>query len=1169
MRHNLQISTKIILPWLLCFLLSPAVGAQSLASLHNENTINAADDPGQNKKLRSLKSVLHELGAKHQVHFNYDPKVVKDKMVEVDMEELNTQELEQLLTAFLAQFELTHEKLREDYYIIYDRENDKVRKVKKQSLNLPRKSQQPLHLLQQLSPQFNALHDKTITGKVTDDAEGTGLPGVNIVVKNTTIGTVTDVNGNYRISVPDDTEVLVFSSVGYTTEEIEIAGRSVIDVALLPDITALQEIVVIGFGQEKKVNLTGAVAAVSGERLVNRPVTGTVDALQGVMPGVVVTRSTGSPGQEDYNIQIRGATSVNNNPVLVLVDGIEGNIEDVRPEDIESVSVLKDAASAAIYGAKAAGGVIMITTKSGKAGKISVEFNSYYSLSKLGRTQDKVSSWQAGKMRNEADINSGGSAPLSDEDLAKLADPDFLWDADPSNPNLYRFWGNYDYKDQVLKDFTPMMSHNVAISGGTEKTTFRLSGTYFENNGSVKIGPDSNTKYAGRLNLNTQINDYLELSNILSYSHNQFEKPLNDTDGAYGIFAYIFTYPGVTPLYDPNGHQASGERIGNFDGRIKFYDFSYDHGIREWNENNVRLNSALTIKNLVKNLQFRIVGGIDADFDQFFMHEKAIEKYGIDGSVVGNLTGATNVERGQTNSTFKEFQFLTDYNLQLNQHGISFLGGYSIQDYRLESHNALARDLVNDNLPSFDWASLENNELQDNTATNRFQSVFGRIKYNYDDRYLLETNVRYDGSSKLDPHDQYRLFPSASAAWRISEENWFNIGFISELKIRGSFGQLGNAGVLGNYDYIPLLTVANDILLGHDGGSEQQAQYVYQNQLASQNITWETVENTNIGIDLGLFDDKLVINGDYFIKKNKNMLAAVAYPSAIGIDVGNLNVGELKTWGWEANVAWRERKGSFNYWINANIADAQNELIEYLGATVIQPGTTELLEGHSINSIYGYKTDGLFQTQEEADEHAFHSSVTGAGDVKYLDLNGDGQITTGNQTEEDHGDLVYLGNSNPRYTFGLQGGFNWKGLDFMVFFQGVGERVFLLDKTLSMPYFRAWFGPQEHNLDYWTPENTDAFWPRLYVKGEHNYEPSDKWVQDAAYIRLKDLQIGYTFPDELLSRLAIEKLRIYIAGHDIWEATGAFDFIDPETPDQATFQYPFRRTYTVGLNLNF
>jgi TonB-linked SusC/RagA family outer membrane protein len=1011
--------------------------------------------------------------------------------------------------------------------------------------------------------------DISVSGKVVSSEDNETLPGVTVIIKGTSQGTVTDLNGEFRIDVPSRESVLVFSSVGFVQQEVVVGDRTSFNVSLAPDITALQEIVVVGYGEQKKVNLTGAVSTVSGDKLVNRPVTGTVDALQGVLPGVVVTKANGSPGLEDYEIQIRGLTSVNTNPVLVLINGVEGNIDDVRPEDIESISVLKDAASASIYGAKAAGGVILITTKSGKAGKLSVEFNSYYSVSRLGRTQEKVSSLQAAKMRNEADINAGGSASVTDEMLANIADPNIEWTPDPVNPNQYRFWGNYDYKDLVLEKFTPMISHNLAVSGGSEKTTYRISGTYYKNDGSIKIGPDENTRYSGRLNLNTELGKYFSLSNDLAYSNNRIDKPYTNTDGDFGIFAYVFTYPGITPLYDPNGHMAVGARMGAFDGRTKFYDFSYEKGIHQWEKSNARLNSTLTMKNMVKGLQLRVMGAIDANFDKEFQQRNPIYFYGIDGQIAGVQNSASDLMKKRSNSAFKEFRFLGDYDLEVKGHTFHLLGGYQYQDYRAESLSVKALNLVNKNLPDLNWASPDGMTIGDDISTVKFQSVFGRLNYNYKERYLVEADMRYDGSSKLDPSNRYELFPSASAAWRISNESWFDVRPIDELKLRGSFGRLGNAGALGNYDYIALLKSLNNMYLGINGTTPQLAQYVSQAELASKNITWETVETSDIGTDIGLFNNRLTITADYFIKRNKNMLAAVAYPSVIGIGFSDQNVGELKTWGWDASIGWRNNRGALSYWVNANIADAENELVEYLGATVVRAGTNRLLEGMPINSIYGYKTGGLFQSDSEVDAHAFQNTKTGAGDVIYIDQNGDGKINAGKQTKEDHGDLQYLGNSNPRYTFGLQGGFNVKGFDFMVFFQGVGKRVFLLDNAAIEPFWRPYFAPQQQHLDYWTPENTDASWPRLFGTGEHNFLPSDKWIQDAAYVRLKDIQVGYTLPEQLLSKAGITRLRFYVAGHDVWEATGVLDVIDPETPDQATFQYPFRRSYTVGVNLNF
>ena len=483
----------------------------------------------------------------------------------------------------------------------------------------------------------------------------------------------------------------------------------------------------------------------------------------------------------------------------------------------------------------------------------------------------------------------------------------------------------------------------------------------------------------------------------------------------------------------------------------------------------------------------------------------------------------------------------------------------------MEYFEGRAGGLVNTNLPSFDFADPENFNLSDNIATNAIQSVFGRVNYNFKERYLFEANLRYDGSSRLAPENRYQLFPSFSAGWRIAEESWFNVPFVSQAKFRGSWGQLGNADVLGNYGYIGLLRDGGQGLVLGSGGTT--APYIYQNTLASPSVSWETIETSNLGIDLGFLADKLSITADYFIKKNKEMLAGIAYPSVIGINTPKSNVGELKTWGWETVVSWRDHVGEFRYWVTANLADAQNELIDYYGADVYGEGQVGLLEGYPVNSIWGYKTDGFFTTQEEVDSHPFHDNRTGIGDTKYLDLDGDGEINQGEQTLEDHGDLVYLGNNNPRYTYGIQGGFEWKWIDFSVFFQGVGKRALLLDVPVYPYYFGA-RNPFAEHLDYWTPENPDAFWPRPYANGRHNFDPADRWVQNASYLRLKDLQVGFTFPDAWMSKIGVQKLRVYFAGRDLWEKTKVLDFIDPEIKNQ-TYQYPFSRRYTIGLNLSF
>ena len=1092
----------------------------------------------------SIKSVLEDIENKSEYSFMYDNSLV-DVNSKVNIE-ANSEPISTILNRILGD---DIESRVVGMHIILFPSDKRLAEIK-----------QSFHQFQQ---------QRDVSGKVTDN-NNQALPGVTVMIKGTPRGTVTNADGIYTLtSIPEDA-ILQFSFVGMQTQEVVVGGRTNIDVRMLEDFLEIEEVVAVGYGTQKKINVTGAVSMIDGDDLVNRPTTGTLDALQGVMPGTVITRTSGSPGQEGYNIEIRGLISVGNNPALVLIDGFEADLNSIRPEDIESISVLKDAAAASIYGSKAAGGVILVTTKKGKEGKLKVEYNSYYSLSKQGRHFNRLSSYEIAKMRNLAHINAGIAPVVSDEMLGKIADPNYLIEIDPRNPNLWRYFGDYDYRELLLKTYAPQQSHNVSVSGGSENTTYRLSTIYYQNQGINKYGPDSNDKYTGSFNIDTRLGEFVKLSNNVSYARDYIEKPsFNDLDRNYGILGLVSTNSGLSPIFDPNGNWAQGFWIGNWDNRNQFIMYSHEGGIRKNEYNNLRWNSELTINNIIKGLEFRILGGINADFNNIFEHKKAIKTYGVDGVTVNNLIPNFNksyIIKQSENRTLKEFQFLTNYNLQVNEHSFNVLLGYSAQDFRFENVLGQRSNLINSDLPSFDWASPDNITLTDDIQTNAMQSLFGRLNYVFKERYLFEANARYDGSSKLSPKNRYQLFPSASIGWRVNKEPWFDINFISELKPRVSHGQLGNTSVLNNYSFYPMLTVANNLVLNT---SNQNTNYVYQDVLASELISWEIIETSNVGIDLGLFKNKLFITADYFRMRNKNMIASIAYPSVIGLGVPNLNVGEMKNWGWEANATWKHKKGDLNYWINANISDTKNELVDYYGANVVREGLNRLLLNYPINSIFGYKTDGFFQTPEEVKEHAFQSGNTGAGDVKYIDLNNDDVISPGNQRVDDHGDLVYLGNTNPRHNFGVRAGFNWNLIDFSLFFQGVGKRVFLMNNFSLMPFFQAYLNPHEHHLDYWSEDNPDAFWPRPYVRALHNFKPSNKWIQDAAYIRLKDIQIGYTMPDKLTSMVNISKLRLYFAGRDIWEITKTFDYIDPEFPNNASHQYPFRRSYSVGINVSF
>ena len=450
-------------------------------------------------------------------------------------------------------------------------------------------------------------------------------------------------------------------------------------------------------------------------------------------------------------------------------------------------------------------------------------------------------------------------------------------------------------------------------------------------------------------------------------------------------------------------------------------------------------------------------------------------------------------------------------------------------------------------------------------------SYFGRFNYNYAERYLFEANIRYDGSSRLAPEKRWKAFPSVSAAWRINQEKWFHADWVSNLKLRASWGQLGNGAVLGLYDYIPTISQSTVYI------SEKS---YYQSQLASKDKTWETIETTNVGVDLGLFNGRLNASFDYYWKYNNDMLSNLQLPHTIGIGVPAVNVGKLKTWGWDIDIKWNDRIGKLRYQIAFNISDSQNRLVEYDGADVITAGTRKLIEGYELNTIWGYKTDGYWNSKEEYEQYkadhpgykSFSDGKIGAGDVRFItlpDANGsiDHQVGAGSGTKEDHGDLVYLGNTNGRYLYGLNLSAQWNGFDFSVMFQGVAKRKMLIDSEAITPFGRTHQMPWTIHRDYWTPENTDAFWPRLYnYNGDmFNFQPSDKWVQNAAYLRLKNITLGYTLP---ISKRYIQKLRVYVSGNDVWEHSDILKVFDPEAGNNVGRNYyPFFRTWSFGVNI--
>jgi TonB-linked SusC/RagA family outer membrane protein len=1008
--------------------------------------------------------------------------------------------------------------------------------------------------------------DKTLSGTVTA-VDGSRLPGVTVIFKGTSTGTVTDSDGNYSVKVADPAIPLVFSFVGMETKEVAVKGLSILNVTLADATIGIDEVVAVGYGIQKKVNLTGAVAAIEGETITRKSATDVLSAMQGEMPGVAVLRSSGQPGAETSGIRIRGFSSVNSTSALVLIDGVEGDMTLINPNDIESVSILKDAAAASIYGARAAAGVILVTTKSGeKSGEVKVSYNGYFGVNTPGNMPKRVTAWEEQDMINVGRVNAAGSPEWNVEQSSWVANPNFNY-----RPNIST--GRWDYFQATnwvaegTKDYTTQQSHSLSISGGNKQMNYVMSGEYYTKNGILEYGPDSYDRYNFRFKLNSEVNKYVTIGAQVNYN-GAFTK--TNPYGVANILERLYRIRERQPVFAPA--EDINEDPYNGDLQVNPIDLMINGGVTQNRYESYMGKGDVTIHDIIPGLKLKLSASRQNSNYNSQENRRLLTWYDMKGTGIRFQANNPNSLTKTKNFDYHDnIESTLNYDLKLGKHAISLLLGSSYENYRKDESAGTVRNLNSNDFFSFNYydaSVITNTSVSDNIQTWAMNSYFGRLNYNYDNRYILEANMRYDGSSRLAPDNRWKAFPSFSAAWRINEEKWFKFNTISNLKVRASWGQLGNGAVLGLYDYIA--TISN--------GNQMGEGYYFQTALASQSKTWEIIETTNLGLDFGLFNNRLSFSGDYYWKYNKNMLALLQVPSLIGIGVSNANVGELKTWGWEFDAKWHDKVGEINYQIGFNISDSQNELVKYDGRSTINEGTVPLLEGYPLNTIWGYKTDGYWSSRDEylayktsnPGYQTFNDAKIAGGDVKYLAQGtADHQIGAGGGTPAKPGDLVNLGDANGRYLFGINLAAQYKGFDFSMFFQGVGKRNFLIETGTITPFYSTATMPWTIHQDYWTETNQDAFWPRMYNNNgnDFNFKASDKWLQNGAYIRLKNIQLGYTIP---ISKKIIEKARIYVSGSDVWEYSKVLSVFDPEVGNNASASYyPFFRTWSLGLNVTF
>lgn len=1006
----------------------------------------------------------------------------------------------------------------------------------------------------------------TVEGVVADKNTKEPLIGVTVSEKGTTNGTMTDIDGNFTLKAKQGA-TLVFTSIGY--KSVEHSASSKMNVVMEEDSKTLDDVVVVGYGVQKKVNLTGAIATVDGSTIAAKSSSDVLSAMQGEMPGVAVLRSSGKPGSETSGMRVRGFSSINSVSALVLIDGVEGDLTLLNPNDIANISVLKDAAASSIYGARAAGGVVLVTTKSGQEGKTRISYNGYFAANRPSNMPERLPAWEEQKFINESRVQAGGSPEWNDEMSSWVGNPNFNYR--PNNTNgRWDFFQSTNWIAEGVRDYSTQQSHAVSISGGSKDINYLVSGNFFTKGGILKYGPDKNERYNLRIKLGANLNKYLDLAINASYNGKFVEtNPYKAED----LLERLYRVRGRQPIFNPQEDIYYGDHPYNGDLQVNPIDIMKNGGLDESRYEAYVGKGELTIKNFVQGLRVKLSAARQAGYYNSKVSRPTIIWYDRLGTTKRfDANNPNSLEKVKNYDFHDNFEALVYYDFKLDKHTFNLLGGSTYENYRKDEMKGVAKNLNSNDFftfNSYDTSLPTNTELKDKVETWAMMSYFGRLNYNFNDRYLFEANVRYDGSSQLAPGLRWHAFPSLSVGWRISEESWFNVNSIDNLKLRASWGQLGIGANMGDgriYEYMSLLT----------SGSWLGNGYFYEKTLPSTEKSWETLETTNIGLDLNMLSGRLSFVGDYYWKTNNNMLIDYNLPKLVGVGAPKGNIGRLKTWGWEVQVGWRDRIDKVSYQASFNLSDSQNELVELSNSRNISAGAKDRIEGYPLNTIWGYQTNGYWSSKQEYQDYkaanpgyqSFNDANVGAGDVRYVAQGkADHTIGAGGGTPDNPGDLIYLGDSNGRYLYGFNLSLQWNNFDFSMLWQGVAKRKLLIETNTIAPFQATSNMPWTIHRDYWTPENTDAFWPRLYNQNTFNYEPSDKWVQNAAYIRLKNIQVGYNIP---VKKAVFDKVRVYLSGDDVWEHTDLLKVFDPEVGNKASASYyPFFRTWSVGVNVTF
>lgn len=1034
----------------------------------------------------------------------------------------------------------------------------------------------------------------TVTGVVSDDA-GQPLPGVNVVEKGTTNGTTTDVSGRFSLNVQGESSVLVFSFIGYTTQEMTVANQTNFNITLQPDVRALQEVVVVGYGTQEKVNLTGAVGVASGEVLQNRPIANVGEGLQGMIPNLNVNIRNGDPAQPiDFNI--RGFESINGGQPLVLVDNVPMDLNRINPNDIESVSVLKDASAAAVYGARAAFGVILVTTKKGKGERINISFGSEYTLAKPIFLIDPVNDpYQFVLARNAASMRTNG-APSYDQDYI---DGTKRWSENPTFENAWgvyngslRHYGYNNYVDQLITDFAPQQKYDMSVSGATEKSSFYVSFGHLSKDGYLK-NKEKNEKFK-RYNVlmkgDFKINDWLSTDSRVLVTTEKSDKPhfynwdVNINTSARVNPIQAITFPDL-PYYLTPGDRADFEQyIGKHFGSVNFLPYLEQGGRHTWTRNDIVLTQGATLTPL-KGLNIR------GEFSTNFRYRDAqdvaskievIQNQDLNAGIKidNGFSGNDWILNQANNDQYYVFNTYADYTIDNdNAHFFKAMVGFNQEWGRFQFIRSQAFSLITPLVPDLNATSGAQQTFggKEHTA---LRGAFYRLNYIFNDRYLIEVNGRYDGTSRFPKDDRFGFFPSFSVGWRISNESFMagTNAWLDNLKLRASYGELGNQLLFnGNtpiyYPYIPTMGSGTSPYMMASG---QRIPYVSAAGLVSPTLTWETVTSTNIGLDFALLGNKLDVSFDVYSRDTKDMLADVEYPAILGTSAPKQNSADLRTKGWELAATWQNRiNADWNYSVTLALSDSRAEITKYDNPT---GALNEYRVGQIIGERWGFETQGIFQSEDEIAAAADQSQL-GAnwrpGDIRYADLNGDGVISRGDNTLANPGDqkIIAYETPTPRGIFGINSNIGWKNFTMNIFFQGVLKHDYWPPNGNWVAFypFNAGHVEKYYLTDTWSETNRDAYFaaPHISTNTKQNILPQSRYVQNGAYIRLKNLTFAYNLPSAIIEKAGLSNAQLYFAGMNLWEYTKMRKPLDPEVRPTLTQEYYKQRSYAVGVRVSF